>query len=237
MLLETTYENIVTKQNHLRKRKLYTYKCDNTDCLKVFQTKIKKDSLSKRHVCSRKCQRIIHKGCLVGTRFTRKDVFKYIECANQNCTNKRRVVPNRPRKYCSRACYHSHTGKTCLVSGCARKVKFNNKTGYCYRHVGIGTRKRHITELYNKLGNKCVCCGEADEIYFQIDHVYNDGFTHRKSEGGSHTGKLLEYLELNPKGLQILCCNCNQAKWKNDGKLYKPTKFTRRSAKQREVTT
>ena len=46
--------------------------------------------------------------------------------------------------------------------------------------------------MYELLGNKCICCGEKDNIYFHIDHVNNDG-----KDG--HSVMLKEYLEINVK--------------------------------------
>tara|TARA_Y100001951_G_scaffold55170_1_gene43777 strand:- start:171 stop:770 length:600 start_codon:yes stop_codon:yes gene_type:complete len=80
-------------------------------------------------------------------------------------------------------------------------------------------------EIFRLEGNKCVCCGIDDPMYFQIDHVNNDG-SGRKTEKVRRNRKrvtLKAYLE-NPKNFQLLCANCNIAKHWNGGKLYKPKK-------------
>jgi hypothetical protein len=71
--------------------------------------------------------------------------------------------------------------------------------------------------IYDLLGNECKHCGEQDPIYFQIDHVNNDGSLDRNKI------TLKKYLE-NPERYQLLCANCNWAKRMNNGKLYKPKK-------------
>tara|TARA_R110000751_G_C13411126_1_gene439006 strand:+ start:51 stop:473 length:423 start_codon:yes stop_codon:yes gene_type:complete len=81
--------------------------------------------------------------------------------------------------------------------------------------------KKEIVHKF--LGNKCKNCGENDPIYFQIDHVYNDGNLERKGSNKTRTHSLKKYLE-NPEKYQLLCANCNWAKRMNNGKLYKPKK-------------
>ena len=88
--------------------------------------------------------------------------------------------------------------------------------------------KKHHTKrknnLFDLMENKCKCCGETNPIYFQIDHVNNDGHLERKNR--SRRGPKLtlkKYLEA-PEKFQLLCANCNWAKQQNGGKLYKPKK-------------
>ena len=89
---------------------------------------------------------------------------------------------------------------------------------------------RNKEKLIELMKGMCKACGEKDHIYFQFDHVYNDGYLDRKT--GANGQKLpyrsfrltvKKYLE-NPKRFQLLCANCNQAKKNNGGKLYKPKK-------------
>ena len=110
-------------------------------------------------------------------------------------------------------------------------LRYNNsrKTPKERKKTNIRT-KRVKQELYTLMGNKCVCCGENDPIYFNIDHVYNDGHLTRgikldvtRTKGTFYNQRVTKriYLE-NPKRFQILCSNCNHAKKLNGGKLYKP---------------
>ena len=95
--------------------------------------------------------------------------------------------------------------------------------------VAISTRnklriKNERSEIYRLEDDKCKCCGETDPIYFQLDHVNNDGHLERKNR--SRRGPKLtlkKYLEA-PEKFQLLCANCNWAKQQNGGKLYKPKK-------------
>lgn len=67
-------------------------------------------------------------------------------------------------------------------------------------------------------GGECVCCGEDNPKYLQLDHVDNDGAEHRrqlaKNKNGRGGGSLYAWAVRNkfPKRLQLLCCNCHQAK-------------------------
>ena|SRR5579872_3526492 len=62
-------------------------------------------------------------------------------------------------------------------------------------------------------GGRCVCCGENNIRYLQIDHVNNDGVKHRQ-EIGKAPKQMYLWLKRNgfPVGFQILCANCHNAK-------------------------
>ena len=70
--------------------------------------------------------------------------------------------------------------------------------------------------VFGAYGGKCVCCGEKELIFLSIDHVNNDGARHRKEVA---SGQLYRWLEKNnfPPNFQILCFNCNRAKYVNGG--------------------
>jgi len=84
-------------------------------------------------------------------------------------------------------------------------------------------------------GYECACCGETEEMFLSLDHVHNDGASHRREIGaGIGNGKggssrTLKWLKDNsyPDGFQVLCMNCNHGKARNNGicphqaKLYK----------------
>lgn len=66
-------------------------------------------------------------------------------------------------------------------------------------------------------GNCCVCCGDTREMFFQLDHINNDGNKHRAMIGGRNVGgyKTFSWLKRNgyPKDIvQIMCANCHWAK-------------------------
>lgn len=77
--------------------------------------------------------------------------------------------------------------------------------------------KRKVIEHY---GRKCNCCGEDQEMFLTIDHINNDGNTHRWKSGKRITGKHLYTKLVNsgfPPEYQVLCMNCNFGKLINNG--------------------
>ena len=68
------------------------------------------------------------------------------------------------------------------------------------RELSAKRRRAHILAL----GGKCVCCGESNMAFLQIDHINDDGATDRRS------GHRRSYSYASP--VQVLCANCNYAK-------------------------
>ena len=141
--------------------------------------------------------------------------------------------------YCSYGCYQK-SGQT-KITTCAYigSPLGKNKDKQCTNFVSMRSQNKkyckrcnHVLKVQNEkrkqrgilidmLGGKCVCCGENDPMYLQIDHVNNDGHLDKKQ--GDNRRSIDKYLEL-PEKFQLLCANCNHAKHKNGGKLYKPKK-------------
>ena len=74
-------------------------------------------------------------------------------------------------------------------------------------------RRKVIVDHYD---GKCACCGEDRYIFLQIDHINNDGHSHRKMLKGRAIYKWIctQFARTGiwPEGFQILCANCNFAK-------------------------
>jgi len=70
------------------------------------------------------------------------------------------------------------------------------------------TLRREVIQAY---GGQCVCCGEKEIKFLQIDHVDGNGAAHRRQIGRSN---LYRWLRNNhyPEGFQVLCASCNWAK-------------------------
>lgn len=64
---------------------------------------------------------------------------------------------------------------------------------------------------------KCICCGEKNLEFLTIDHINNCG-DKRESRTGYYT---YSWLKRNnyPEGFQVLCYNCNLAKYTHPQKL------------------
>lgn len=64
-------------------------------------------------------------------------------------------------------------------------------------------------------GHVCACCGETEPNFLSLDHIENDGATHRRTVGKA----IWKWLRDNkyPAGFQVLCMNCNHGKARNNG--------------------
>lgn len=64
----------------------------------------------------------------------------------------------------------------------------------------------------NKLGPWCQCCGETIIEFLTIDHIDGKGAEHRRK---LNRHCIYTWLIKNnyPKGFQVLCLNCNFARW------------------------
>jgi hypothetical protein len=87
---------------------------------------------------------------------------------------------------------------------------------------------------FRVLGDRCVCCGEAEPNFLQIDHIANDGAEHRRRlgiatrSGSSRQHRLYqEVASGKTDGLQLLCANCNWGKARNGGMC--PHELTRQA--------
>lgn len=74
--------------------------------------------------------------------------------------------------------------------------------------------KSSVIAHYSNSTNKCACCGINELVFLCIDHINNDGASHRRSikkSSGTGTYKWLVHNKF-PPGFQVLCFNCNLAK-------------------------
>lgn len=85
------------------------------------------------------------------------------------------------------------------------------------------TSKRYSDTLkvrvFDHYGRICACCGENVFRFLCIDHINNDGNTHRETMSLAAGTQFYAWLERNnfPDGFQTLCYNCNQGKHQNKG--------------------
>ena len=73
--------------------------------------------------------------------------------------------------------------------------------------------RRQVIEHY---GGKCVCCGEKEQAFLQLDHIDGNGNKHRREIEAKAGGRvsMVKWAWTNkyPDFLQLLCANCNMAK-------------------------
>ena len=100
-----------------------------------------------------------------------------------------------------------------------RKNRYeSNRDKFLLDAKKLNEKKRTISLWHYSNGTfKCACCGlKDDKIFYDIDHINNDGNKHRKIIGRSNLHGWLIKNNL-PKGYQVLCSNCNQGKNRNKG--------------------
>jgi hypothetical protein len=94
-------------------------------------------------------------------------------------------------------------------------------------------------EVFNAYGGmKCACCGETEETFLTLDHINNDGASHRRELSGK-TGKqrgmpssVYSWAKRHnyPPVFQVLCMNCNFSKFRNNGVCAHQAKSTLKTA-------
>lgn len=89
------------------------------------------------------------------------------------------------------------------------------------QHVNQYSNGKHFQlkqEVVNAYGGECLCCGEDRVIFLTIDHIHDDGASHRREVGEGST--MYKWLKKNgyPKDrFRLLCYNCNCGRSKNGG--------------------
>jgi hypothetical protein len=85
-------------------------------------------------------------------------------------------------------------------------------------------RVANKSKVIKAYGGKCFCCGESEPSFLCIDHINDDGASHRELIGYGRTtdgrrkvgsGSIMyAWLVKNgfPEDFQLLCANCNMAK-------------------------
>lgn len=66
-------------------------------------------------------------------------------------------------------------------------------------------------------GGKCVCCGETEPLFLQLDHINGGGRKELREHGHAHTFYRRVIAEGFPDRYRILCANCNSGRERNGG--------------------
>ena len=137
------------------------------------------------------------------------------------------IATNFPHtKYCGPKCRRKAYLKKPKISDAlyerARKWRIKNK-----EHHNTGERERYYKNhekrkeqkkiihrelkktIIAQYGGKCKCCGEKKFEFLTIDHIEGGGAEHRKKVGNGI--RFYYWIRKNkyPKGLRVLCWNCN----------------------------
>ena len=108
-----------------------------------------------------------------------------------------------------------YKNKICIV--CGKKISNHvNRSKYCVECSKIGKIKlTKLLVLRHYGGNppKCAKCNEKNIKFLCLDHINNDGNIQRKKLSKLGTVFYRWLIKNNfPKGLQVLCYNCNRIK-------------------------
>lgn len=140
---------------------------------------------------------------------------------------KRFIPSHKKQRYCSQKCYlslrfaNNHKCKQCgkhsEYSFCSDRCRkdYWNKNGY-----KTHTKKRfwkQKTDILNKLGGKCIVCGENDFRLLDIDHIDKHKKKMFKNHQYTNTRRLKEWKE-NMDNLRLLCVKCHRLRtWEQQG--------------------
>lgn len=113
------------------------------------------------------------------------------------------------------------------------KSKHSEQGRKDYHSNGLKIRSRNTShrratkeEVISKYGGACICCGETQQEFLQMDHV--NGL--RSSKRPDHIYPLIKAQKF-PTDFQILCANCNIGKESNIGICPKHKKYLGISSK------
>lgn len=112
-------------------------------------------------------------------------------------------------------------GEGGIGQGRRRCAKPSGKYRTCSHHrekkrvLARKQRNRLRTEAYEHYGGACVCCGETNHLFLNLDHINSDGHLYRaETSAAQETYRI--YRE-KPGDIQLLCYNCNLGRARNHG--------------------
>jgi hypothetical protein len=99
----------------------------------------------------------------------------------------------------------------CKFTKALNQFRKGTQSGKCIQcHDEARQRDNRLMReaVISSLGRSCVCCGEIELVFLDIDHIDNDGARERRNT--TQATWRLAFKE--PERFQILCRNCNWAK-------------------------
>lgn len=76
-------------------------------------------------------------------------------------------------------------------------------------------RRQDAAEMWAAYGGECVCCGEKEPRFFELDHIHGGGYKEKGPRGGRRHDSVANWRKnrvADRSRFQILCSNCNLAK-------------------------
>lgn len=93
---------------------------------------------------------------------------------------------------------------------CRRKGREKlHRKRYVKKYLNVRAR---VLEHYAFGKMECKCCGEQGIVFLTLDHIFGDGAQERLKYGPRFWRSIIT--RGFPPRYQILCMNCNWAKWK-----------------------
>jgi len=96
-----------------------------------------------------------------------------------------------------------------------RYNKWNRAYYATHKELYLDHSRKLRRDVLAAYGGRCACCGEATPEFLGIDHVNNDGESHRRELAG-YGRSIYRWLKMNgfPQDgrFQLLCHNCNISK-------------------------
>jgi len=97
-----------------------------------------------------------------------------------------------------------------LQKKASRKFYINHKQKF--KDYQREYKRRIRIEAINLYGGKCTCCGETQKEFLVFDHI-NGGGCKDWRRGTRGNGWYNHLIKIHPEDIQILCHNCNAAKY------------------------
>jgi len=173
-------------------------------CAKCKERKPRTDFASKR-ICN-DCKE--HKTCKIcGNRLSLESFDGYHGLICRSCEKRR----NADRYVANRESFRERNKEW-------YKKNAQPDSPYRQRQKNLQKERRRIIrhQAIEHYGGHCACCGETENSFLTIDHIYGNGGEHRRQIKRFDVAYWL-YLHNYPEGYQILCFNCNVGRYHNGG--------------------
>lgn len=146
--------------------------------------------------------------------------LKCKKCHEKSLQSENKIRAERKKKGLCAECGKNKpiAGKVSCES-CSNMRKEEHQKNKAHRnYVSQELRKRLRNEVLAAYGGKCNCCGEAEPLFLEIDHVQGGGSKQRRViHGGVAFYYWLKEQNYPQDDYQILCRNCNFGKYRNNG--------------------
>lgn len=216
-------KNALRRQKRLERSIIGICACGNprknnsTECHKCHNNGLKEAAI-------RRAKNIKNMKCISCGKDKKEDRVACSKCNNKAKESKMKSYESYIHQNLCRMCGNKLNTKNFRCNQCNKNHSNNSKRKW-------SSLKLKVLEHY---GNKCVCCGEKNNKFLTIDHIYNNGGEHRKQIGNRHIYKWIIDNSF-PNDLQILCFNCNCGKSRNNNICPHKSKENRKINKNRSI--